>query len=86
MPEAPYLPPWHNSPMPTVAEFKIEYKRILDLQGALVAKPPAFATDYEEVRGMYRAMMRERLFDAGPWVGPEHPAHRYRNAFSAVPN
>ena len=64
MPEAPCLPPWHNSPMPTVAEFKIEYKRILDLQGALVAKPPAFATDYEEVRGMYRAMMRERLFDA----------------------
>src|ERR1700677_4469364 len=64
MPEAPYPPPWHNSPMSTVAEFKIEYKRILDLKGALVAKPPAFATDYEEVRGMYRAMTRERLFDA----------------------
>jgi FMN-dependent oxidoreductase (nitrilotriacetate monooxygenase family) len=30
--------------------------------------------------------LRERLFDAGPWVGPEHPAHRYRQAFSAVPN
>src|SRR6202167_4169541 len=64
MPEAPHSPPWHNSPMPTVAEFKIEYKRILDFKGALVAKPPAFATDYEEVRGMYRAMTRERLFDA----------------------
>jgi pyruvate dehydrogenase E1 component alpha subunit len=50
--------------MPTVAEFKIEYKRILDPQGALVADPPAFATDYEDVRSMYRAMARERLFDA----------------------
>jgi FMN-dependent oxidoreductase (nitrilotriacetate monooxygenase family) len=30
--------------------------------------------------------LRERLFDAGPWVGPEHPAERYRNALSAVPN
>jgi hypothetical protein len=29
---------------------------------------------------------RERLFDAGPWVDPEHPAHRYRKAFTAVPN
>jgi FMN-dependent oxidoreductase (nitrilotriacetate monooxygenase family) len=43
-------------------------------------------------RGRFRAeytpgeTLRERLFDAGPWVGPEHPAHRYRNAFSAVPN
>jgi FMN-dependent oxidoreductase (nitrilotriacetate monooxygenase family) len=43
-------------------------------------------------RGRFRAeytpgeTLRERLFDGGPWVGPEHPAHRYRNAFSAVPN
>ncbi len=43
-------------------------------------------------RGRFRAeytpgeTLRERLFDAGPWVGPEHPAHRYRNALSAVPN
>jgi pyruvate dehydrogenase E1 component alpha subunit len=50
--------------MPTVAEFKIEYRRILDPQGVLVATPPAFATDYEDVRRMYRAMTRERLFDA----------------------
>ncbi len=64
MPEALCSAPWHNSPMPTVAEFKIEYKRILDPTGALVADPPAFATDYEDVRGMYRAMARERLFDA----------------------
>jgi len=50
--------------MPTVAEFKIEYKRILDPQGALVAQPPAFAADYEDVRRMYRAMTRQRQFDA----------------------
>ena len=50
--------------MPTVAEFKIEYKRILDPQGALVANPPAFVADPEEVRRMYRAMTRQRLFDA----------------------
>jgi pyruvate dehydrogenase E1 component alpha subunit len=50
--------------MPTVAEFKIEYKRILDPTGALVADPPEFATDHAEVRRMYRAMVRERLFDA----------------------
>jgi FMN-dependent oxidoreductase (nitrilotriacetate monooxygenase family) len=43
-------------------------------------------------RGRYRTeyepgeTLRERLFDAGPWVGPEHPAQRYRNALSAVPN
>ena len=30
--------------------------------------------------------LRERLFDAGPWLGSEHPAHRYRDALSAVPN
>src|SRR6202012_5776121 len=64
MPEAPHPPPWHNSPMPTVAEFKIEYKRIPARKGALAAEPPAFATDYEDVRVMYRAMTRERLFDA----------------------
>jgi FMN-dependent oxidoreductase (nitrilotriacetate monooxygenase family) len=30
--------------------------------------------------------LRERLFDAGPWVDDAHPAHRYRQAFAAVPN
>jgi len=40
-----------------------------------------FRTDYRPGE-----TLRERLFDAGPWVGPEHPAHRYRNAFTAVPN
>jgi pyruvate dehydrogenase E1 component alpha subunit len=64
MREAPALAPWHNSPMPTVAEFKIEYKRILDPAGVLLAEPPAFAADLEDVRDMYRAMVRQRLFDA----------------------
>jgi pyruvate dehydrogenase E1 component alpha subunit len=50
--------------MPTVAEFKIDYKRVLDPTGRLVAQPPAFATDHEELRSMYRAMLLERLFDA----------------------
>jgi long-chain alkane monooxygenase len=40
-----------------------------------------FRTSYEPGE-----TLRERLFDAGPWVGPEHPAQRYRNALSAVPN
>ncbi|HEY5333512.1 MAG TPA: NtaA/DmoA family FMN-dependent monooxygenase, partial [Solirubrobacterales bacterium] len=40
-----------------------------------------FRTEYEAGE-----TLRERLFDAGPWVGPEHPARRYRNALSAVPN
>jgi hypothetical protein len=26
------------------------------------------------------------LFDGGPWVDDAHPAHRYRQAFSAVLN
>lgn len=56
--------PWHNSPMATVAEFKIDYKRVLDPGGCLVADPPGFATDFEAVRAMYRAMTLERLFDA----------------------
>jgi long-chain alkane monooxygenase len=40
-----------------------------------------FRTSYEPGE-----TLRERLFDAGPWVGHEHPAARYRNALSAVPN
>jgi long-chain alkane monooxygenase len=30
--------------------------------------------------------LRERLFDAGPWVDDRHPAQRYRNQLSAVPH
>lgn len=50
--------------MRTAADLEIEYRCMLDPKGALVAKPPAFATDYEDVRAMYRAMTRERQFDA----------------------
>jgi 2-oxoisovalerate dehydrogenase E1 component alpha subunit len=57
-------PPWHNSAMPTVAEFKIEHSQILDPKGRLVAALPPFAADTEEVLRMYRAMTHQRLFDA----------------------
>ncbi|HMK86568.1 MAG TPA: pyruvate dehydrogenase (acetyl-transferring) E1 component subunit alpha [Steroidobacteraceae bacterium] len=50
--------------MPTVAEFKIEYRQILDPKGELVARLPAFAEDPQEVLTMYRAMTCERVFDA----------------------
>jgi pyruvate dehydrogenase E1 component alpha subunit len=62
--EAPPRKPWHNSPMRTVAEFKIEYRQILDPQGEIVAPLPKFAADPGEVRRMYRAMTRVRVFDA----------------------
>ena len=42
--EAPRSP-WHNSRMRTVAEFKIEYRQILDPNGRLVATLPGFAAD-----------------------------------------
>ena len=50
--------------MPTVAEFKIEYRQLLDPKGHLVAPPPAFARDPGELLAMYRAMRRQRMFDA----------------------
>jgi 2-oxoisovalerate dehydrogenase E1 component alpha subunit len=50
--------------MPTVAEFKIEHSQILDPKGRLVAAPPSFAADPQEVLRMYRAMTHQRLFDA----------------------
>ena len=50
--------------MPTVAEFKIEYKQILDSKGAIVAPLPNFAADVSEVLRMYQAMTRVRVFDA----------------------
>jgi len=61
--EAPQSKPWHNSPMP-VAEFKIEYKQILDPYGNIVAPLPSFAADLEDVLRMYQAMTRVRVFDA----------------------
>ena len=50
--------------MPTVAEFKIEYRQILDPNGGIVAPLPPFAADTEEVLRMYRAMTHQRQFDA----------------------
>jgi len=50
--------------MPTVAEFKVEYRQTLDAKGGIVAPLPPFATDTEEVLRMYRAMTHQRLFDA----------------------
>ena len=50
--------------MRTVAEFKIEYKQILDPRGEIVAPPPKFAADRGEVLRMYQAMTRVRVFDA----------------------
>jgi 2-oxoisovalerate dehydrogenase E1 component alpha subunit len=62
--EAPQHKPWHNSHMPTVAEFKIDYKQILDPRGAIAAPLPKFAADLGEVLRMYQAMTRVRVFDA----------------------
>jgi 2-oxoisovalerate dehydrogenase E1 component alpha subunit len=50
--------------MSTVAEFKIEYRQVLDPQGDLAASAPPFAADRQEVLRMYRAMTLERVFDA----------------------
>jgi 2-oxoisovalerate dehydrogenase E1 component alpha subunit len=50
--------------MSTVAEFKIEYKQILDSRGDIVAPLPQFALDPADVLRMYQAMTRVRVFDA----------------------
>ena len=47
-----------------VAEFKIEYKQILDPKGNIVAPLPKFAADVGDVVRMYQAMTRVRVFDA----------------------
>src|SRR6202035_1153326 len=54
---------WHNSHMTIVAEFKIDYRQILDPKGQLVARLPRFAEDLGEVVKMYEAMTRVRVFD-----------------------
>src|SRR5208282_6748371 len=56
--------PWHNSRMTVAAEFKIDYRQILDPAGRLVAPLPDFARDAAEVVKMYAAMTRARAFDA----------------------
>ena len=50
--------------MTIVAEFKIDYKQILDPSGRLVAPLPRFAANSDEVVKMYEAMTRVRVFDA----------------------
>jgi pyruvate dehydrogenase E1 component alpha subunit len=50
--------------MKTVAEFKINYKQILDPGGNVVAPLPQFAKDTALVLRMYRAMTLVRIFDA----------------------
>jgi pyruvate dehydrogenase E1 component alpha subunit len=49
--------------MTVTAEFKIDYRQILDPQGQLVAPLPRFAEDLDEVVKMYAAMTRVRVFD-----------------------
>ena len=50
--------------MKTIAEFKIEHRQVLDADGTLVAPPPEFAQDVEQLKSMYRAMVEARAFDA----------------------
>jgi 2-oxoisovalerate dehydrogenase E1 component alpha subunit len=50
--------------MTIVADFTIEYRRILDSDGRLVAPLPRFARELGEVVKMYEAMTRVRVFDA----------------------
>jgi 2-oxoisovalerate dehydrogenase E1 component alpha subunit len=49
--------------MTIVAEFKIDYRQILDPKGHLTAPLPPFAQDLDEVVKMYAAMTRVRVFD-----------------------
>jgi pyruvate dehydrogenase E1 component alpha subunit len=49
--------------MTIVAEFKIDYRQILDPAGQLVAPLPGFAANLEEVVTLYEAMTRVRVFD-----------------------
>jgi 2-oxoisovalerate dehydrogenase E1 component alpha subunit len=50
--------------MTLVAEFKIDYRQILDPEGLIVAPLPPFAHNLDEVVTMYEAMTRVRMFDA----------------------
>jgi pyruvate dehydrogenase E1 component alpha subunit len=50
--------------MQTVAEFRIQYRQILDADGAALEPLPGFARDSEQVLHMYRAMTLARVFDA----------------------
>jgi pyruvate dehydrogenase E1 component alpha subunit len=50
--------------MKTVAEFKIQYRQILDPRGVLQEPPPAFVHDEKELLRMYEMMTLVRTFDA----------------------
>lgn len=50
--------------MRTVAEFKIQFRQVLDARGNAVAPLPAFAREGVELERMYRAMTLVRAFDA----------------------
>lgn len=49
--------------MRTVAEFQIQYLRLLSPQGRPLEDLPAFAADNEELLKMFAAMLRARTFD-----------------------
>jgi pyruvate dehydrogenase E1 component alpha subunit len=49
--------------MKTVAEFKIQYRQILDPSGVLQEPLPAFAHDGKELLRMYETMTLVRMFD-----------------------
>ncbi len=50
--------------METVAEFQIQFLRCVNAQGQPVGELPAFAADDAELRKMFAAMLRARMFDA----------------------
>jgi pyruvate dehydrogenase E1 component alpha subunit len=50
--------------MKTVAEFKIQYRQILDPRGVLQEPLPAFAHDEKDLLRMYEIMTLVRMFDA----------------------
>ena len=47
----------------TIAEFRIPYRQVLDVDGQLVSDLPEFAKDPEELLRMYRMMVLTRTFD-----------------------
>lgn len=46
-----------------VAQYEIFLTRLIDAEGAALADLPAFATDPQQLRAMYRLMLRTRAFD-----------------------
>lgn len=50
--------------MTSVAQFQIDFTRILDENGRIVGEIPESLTKPEDVLGLYRLMVRTRVFDA----------------------